>query len=256
MNKTIKYLYITIAIIIGIVTGFLDISIQDKIIIISLYSIAIFIAVILVEILKSKIIVDYLMVKLDPDKFLYAVDEQIKDLSNNLKLKENNKMIIECLKVNKIAGLVSKGLFSDAKELQNSIDEEKLNMNFKLLYEINKLSLLYASQQIEEANKRYLDKETYIKGYINNKKFKFSIMSLIATYNYYNNKLDESKIIFTEIKESKVLKILEVNCEYYLCLIEIKQCRTNEAKERLTELLEVTKKLYLNTLIQKELEKI
>lgn len=218
----------------------------------------IFILLIIGEFIKSIYILNLLTTKLDPDKFINETDKQIDKINNNLQkfklLKESNLKYIEMLKLNKTAGLIYKGLFEETQDLFNSIDPNKVDLSYRTLYEINYICFLYSAGRVDDANRLYLEKQESIENLVNNKKFRITTLGLISTYNYYQGNYNRSKELIIEMKKSKLPKIIDVECEYWLALIDIKQDKIEEGKARLEALLEPTKKLYLNELIKKELE--
>ncbi len=196
--------------------------------------------------------------ELDPEKYLEAIDSEIVKLSNinftNKQMQKSNNNNIEMLIVNKSCGLIGQGKFDEAADLLNKTDLNKLDLSFKILLEINSIALLYSAEKNDEATKLFLEKQTQINEWIKIKKFRYSLMGIIATYNFHIGNFEESKKILNELIKNKIPKVVYVEAEYLLALIDIKEGKVIEGKKRLSVLLEPTKKLYLYTLIKRELE--
>ena len=156
-----------------------------------------------------------------------------------------------------------KGDIDDSLLIMNNIKEyidNKSNIFFKTLYYNNLLTFLLDSEKFDEAKELYQEHKDFFENekMFNKKPHLRSVVeNTIASYNVIFGNTENSKKQLLEIlSKNNNKKVTILNTEYYIALADLKLGHKEEAKARLSKILEQSRGIHLYNMVQKKLKEI
>ena len=149
------------------------------------------------------------------DIFLKEIDE---DIDQNKETKYRYQLMIY-----KASGLIVAGRFEESLDLLNKINMDKLPRELRSVYYYNKISALFYSELIEEAQIMLRENLELLRSKMKSDKEKYQIKKLYAIQEYHTGNFQKSEDIFNKILQHSSNFVANSICNYYLGLIKLKQ---------------------------------
>jgi len=232
----------------GIILGVLLILLEESyvainltppvlITIFSIVFIIVFIYLALKEYSRQRHLVSILNEQVDTDLFLKEIQLDIDKVRN-----KNHKRLFL---VNKSAGLIFKGEFHEAVRLLESINPNKLNNKFRVLYFNNIITALLEIGRLDDAFIIWNRNFDIFSMNTKHKTLNTAIRSTKATLDFYQGKISESKNQFSELLQGRLHNSARAVVLFYLGQINLKEGNTDLGVSRLKEAAELGRKTYI-----------
>ncbi len=188
----------------------------------------------------------------DIELFLEEIEKDITRAMEN-----NNLRMANMLLVNKSAGLIHSGDFSEAIGFLESVDTEKLLGCFKTLRVNNLLYGLLMAGRLEEARNLYSENSKMLYKKTGYAELDRGLQGTAATYEFYCGGRDKSLELFElNIDRGQKPDIHSANSYYHIGLIRLGEKRYGESLEELEKASLGAGAGFIKKLAEKEIEKL